>query len=186
MLYHILPYSLLLFTLLNPIILARSIPQPQPLRKRVPNSSYGVGALNVYASGAPFLTLDGGVTFDFQSSDSNFVAYLNGAAQWASNVHKGGTCGNGNVCQLVFQGDGNLVSYYNGVASWNTGTGSNRGYALVFYDVMPYIVIMNSALTVIWHTPYPPGGGGGEGGGGGGGGGGGLGGLCAMVPCIVV
>ena len=56
----------------------------------------------------------------------------------------------------------------------------------MFYDVMPYIVIMNSALTVIWHTPYPPGGGGGEGGGGGGGGGGGLGGLCAMVPCIVV
>ncbi|MCJ1484954.1 hypothetical protein MMC06_005127 [Schaereria dolodes] len=186
MIFHPATIFLLFATFRSWEVLALSLPHPQTLEKRVSTASYLPGALNVYAASPPFLALDNGVNINFQT-DSNFVVYANGVAQWASGVVKSKGCASPNVCELIYQGDGNLVSYFNGNPTWASNTASNRGHTLAFYDTMPYIAIFNAAGSVIWHTPYPytpypPS----EGGGGGVGAGGGLSELCQIAQCVEV
>jgi hypothetical protein len=135
-----------------------AFPLPAPVRtldKRIPAAVYGAGGFEVKAQGTPIVVLDDGISVNFQNTDSNFVVYKDGIAQWDSQVHQPAGCDT-NDCVLAFQSDGNLVSYFNGVPTWFTGTGGGQGAWLDFFDVEPYIVIYNAAFQPIYHTPITP------------------------------
>ena len=140
--------NLLSLTLLGHASAAPTV--PTHLEKRLTQVGYGRDEFNYDAQGSPLVILANGVDFYYQNSDSNFVAYQNGAAVWNAGIHEGQGCASPNVCELIFQNDGNFVSYYNGVYNWDSGTGGGQGYNLVFYDSSPWIVIYNEANQAIW------------------------------------
>ncbi|CAF9935703.1 MAG: hypothetical protein ALECFALPRED_006525 [Alectoria fallacina] len=166
--------------LLLPMGLALASPVTK-LAKRYPYATWTAGQYwDIQAAGPPFVGLDNGIGFYFQT-DGNFVVYHGSSiapnAVWNSDT-AGHDCQNAN-CELTFQGDGNFVIYVNGGAVWNTGT-AGAGHRLEFRNVEPYITIYNSDDRAIYSTPGPP-----VGGPGGGGGGGGGEDPCDSVPCVV-
>ncbi|KAL7928398.1 hypothetical protein V8C35DRAFT_333016 [Trichoderma chlorosporum] len=103
------------------------------------------GQLTVSTEPSTFLELHNSFKFIFDSS-GRLIIQEAGVVQ--TTVGATSTCGSNN-CTLDFQGDGNLVKRLNGQAFWASNT-SGKGSTLTAMNTSPWLVIKNTAGTVVW------------------------------------